>query len=181
MKLAEKIYTHRKRMGFSQEELAERLGVTRQAVSKWEVGTSVPELETVVALARTFGVTTDYLLSDEDPAPAQAAPESRPRPEGTYPDWLDHLPRSLGRIFRRYGWLGGAYIAFGGLLFTLMGLSVKNRTKQMFGDIDMELMMPGYRNPMDSMGTLVMVIGILLMAAGIGLALWLRHKGKKEE
>lgn len=181
MRLAEKIYTHRRRLGYSQEELAARLGVTRQAVSKWEVGTSVPELETVVALARTFGVTTDYLLSDEDPIPVSAAPENPPRPEQPYPDWVNHLPNRLSRIFHRYGWLGGVYVAFGGLVFILMGLVAKRNVRQMFGGIDMELLVPGYSNPMDNMANLVLIIGSLLMAAGIGLALWLRHRGRKDE
>lgn len=65
MILAEKITGLRKKQGWSQEELAEQLGVSRQAVSKWESATSVPDLERVLAMSRLFGVSTDYLLKDE--------------------------------------------------------------------------------------------------------------------
>lgn len=64
MKLGDKIYSCRKKAGLSQEALAEKVGVSRQAISKWEIGTAVPELGNVVALAKIFGVTTDWLLDE---------------------------------------------------------------------------------------------------------------------
>lgn len=73
MILAEKIAEERKRNGWSQEELAERLGVSRQAVSKWESAGAVPDLQRVIQLAEVFCVTTDYLLKDELERPAAAA------------------------------------------------------------------------------------------------------------
>lgn len=66
MTLAEKIIKLRKQQGWSQEELAEKLQVSRQSVSKWECGDSVPEIEKIVLLAQLFHVTTDYLLKEED-------------------------------------------------------------------------------------------------------------------
>lgn len=65
MIFADKLIQLRKKSGWSQEELAEQLGVTRQAVSKWEGGQSIPDLERLMALSRLFGVSTDYLLKDE--------------------------------------------------------------------------------------------------------------------
>lgn len=65
MILADKIITLRKKAGWSQEELASQLGVTRQSVSKWEGAQSVPDLDKVVQMSRLFGVSTDYLLKDE--------------------------------------------------------------------------------------------------------------------
>ena len=65
MILADKIIRFRKKAGWSQEELAERLGVTRQSVSKWEGAQSVPDIEKILQMSRIFGVTTDYLLKDE--------------------------------------------------------------------------------------------------------------------
>ncbi len=65
MILADKIINLRKKAGWSQEELAGRLGVTRQSVSKWEGAQSVPDIEKIVQLSRLFSVTTDYLLKDE--------------------------------------------------------------------------------------------------------------------
>ncbi len=65
MILADKIANLRKKNGWSQEELAEKMQVSRQAVSKWEGAQAVPDLEKILALSRLFGVTTDYLLKDE--------------------------------------------------------------------------------------------------------------------
>ena len=65
MILADKIILLRKRSGWSQEELAEKMGVTRQSVSKWEGAQSVPDLEKILRMSQLFGVSTDYLLKDE--------------------------------------------------------------------------------------------------------------------
>ncbi len=65
MILADKIIKLRKKNGWSQEELAEKMEVSRQAVSKWEGAQSVPDLEKILRLSNLFGVTTDYLLKDE--------------------------------------------------------------------------------------------------------------------
>jgi len=63
--LGDKIHHLRKVKGLSQEELASQLTVSRQAISKWELGESVPDTENVVQLSKTFNVSTDYLLNDE--------------------------------------------------------------------------------------------------------------------
>ncbi len=65
MIFAEKLMQLRKKAGWSQEELAEQMNVTRQSVSKWEGAQSVPDLEKMVRLSELFGVSTDYLLKDE--------------------------------------------------------------------------------------------------------------------
>lgn len=85
MNLADKIIALRKAKGWSQEELAERLDVTRQSVSKWEGAQSAPDLERIVRMSALFGVCTDYLLKDEmeeipaAPAGAEAEEGDRPR------------------------------------------------------------------------------------------------------
>lgn len=65
MKIGQKISACRKKRGMSQEDLAERIGVSRQAVSRWETGESVPDVEKIKALCRIFEVPADYLLFDE--------------------------------------------------------------------------------------------------------------------
>ncbi|TCO73114.1 helix-turn-helix domain-containing protein [Marinisporobacter balticus] len=65
MSLGEKIQILRKLKGLSQEELASALGVSRQALSKWECNTSIPDISKIVALSNYFSVSTDYLLKDE--------------------------------------------------------------------------------------------------------------------
>ncbi len=65
MIFADKLIYLRKKRGWSQEELAEQLNVSRQSVSKWEGAQSIPELEKIIKLSELFGVSTDYLLKDD--------------------------------------------------------------------------------------------------------------------
>lgn len=65
MILSEKIIRLRKKNGWSQEELAEKMNVSRQAVSKWESAQSIPDIEKILQLSSLFSVTTDYLLKDD--------------------------------------------------------------------------------------------------------------------
>lgn len=65
MRLEGKIMSLRKQKGWSQEQLAEQLGISRQSVSKWESGASVPDLDKIIKLSQIFDVSTDYLLKDE--------------------------------------------------------------------------------------------------------------------
>ena len=75
MIFADKLIALRKKAGWSQEELAQQLNVSRQSVSKWEGAQSVPDLDKIVQLSRIFGVSTDYLLKDELEAQETAEPE----------------------------------------------------------------------------------------------------------
>jgi len=67
MSFSEKIQILRKQKGISQEQLAEMLDISRQAVSKWELGESLPDVENIVKLSEIFGVSTDYLMKHESP------------------------------------------------------------------------------------------------------------------
>lgn len=68
MRFEEKIIHLRKQKGLSQEELAEQLGVSRQAVSRWELGQTLPDIPNLVQLCELFGVSADYLVKDEEQA-----------------------------------------------------------------------------------------------------------------
>ena len=85
MTFGEKLQALRKARGWSQEELATQINVSRQALSKWESGASVPDTENVIALSRLFGVTTDYLLLEGE-AVVQAAPAA------ATPPWRKNWP-----------------------------------------------------------------------------------------
>ena len=108
MKLPEKLLTLRKRSGLSQEALAEKLGVSRQSVSRWELGTAQPELGSLLPLCRLFGVPAEALLDD-----AQDLPEISPStPE-----------RKPLRNRRRLGWLAlGMGLLGNGVFFLLSRL-----------------------------------------------------------
>lgn len=157
MKLNEKIFYCRRKAGLSQEALAEELGVSRQAVSKWETGDAVPEISKLLSLAKTFDVTTDWLLSEEDPEePAYNYQEtvswesndtadsttSAERFEKAADDWMDRVPGVLGKMVKKFGWLAGVYIAAGGAGFTMLGLLAK---------IMVNSMVNGFNNTANSM------------------------------
>lgn len=77
MELYEKLYELRRASGMSQEELAEKLGVSRQAVSKWESGATQPELSKLIELSKLYSVSVDELLSLEHAKPEQMPPNRR--------------------------------------------------------------------------------------------------------
>ena len=92
MTLGQRISAYRKTLGISQEELGARLGVSRQAVSKWETGAAAPDMENLLALAREFGVSVAELTQTPEPTPRNA-PEAAESPASSSP------PR------RRGGWI----------------------------------------------------------------------------
>ena len=222
MNLSGKILYCRKKAGLSQEALAEKLGVSRQSVSKWETGEAVPELPKLVLLARAFGVTTDWLLSESEPEPETPEPAEPPVstakavPES---NWVESVPGVIGRLIRRYGWLYGVYTALGGLAFIVIGaiargvsLSMErsffgamNSVSPPFGGYGLDgglsgfgssttvwydsagnvISSPfgssgtsaGFTNPVAIVGTVVIVLGVLMLIAGIVLAVVLKKRG----
>jgi len=146
MNLSEKIYACRRRAGLSQEALAEKLGVSRQAISKWECGEAIPETAKLKGLAAALEVTVDWLLSEdplpEDPSepekeetvlhiPPQTDGYDAQTPRDTAPDWTERLPGFLRGMFLRWGWLAGVYVAVGGGLIMGIGALVKALCKAM--------------------------------------------------
>ena len=203
MKLSEKICYCRKKSGKSQEALAEQLGVSRQAVSKWETGEAEPELKKLRLLAEAFGVSTDWLLSDDEPQEEAESDFRTGQSAKSYPDWIDSLPGTLGRLLRRYGWLLGVYIAVYGAAFTLIGGLARFLSRKMFtllNDIDSSMFGDfsdgtviydefgnqmgnavadfASNNPVCIMGTVIMVIGIVAIIGGVILAIVLNKQSR---
>ena len=108
MILADKIIELRKKAGYSQEELAEKMGVSRQSVSKWEGALSIPDLDKILLMSDIFGVSTDYLLKDElgdeIPAPKEEISESHFRKVSMEEANANMLSEALGEAF--YGFAG---------------------------------------------------------------------------
>ena len=129
MKLNEKISYYRREQKMSQEELAAQVGVSRQAVSKWELGEASPDIGKLLALAKAFGVTTDHLLNEDEkperdtPAlPSQEVSAPPPPPPPSQAEQFSNLPGFLGKMVRRWGWLAGIYLALQGAGLILFGL-----------------------------------------------------------
>ena len=82
MEFHERLYEVRKNAGMTQSDLAERLNVSRQAVSRWEIGTAKPEFENLIAISNIFGVSIDYLLKGSvEIAATNTQPEQEQEPE----------------------------------------------------------------------------------------------------
>lgn len=94
MIFADKLITLRKKAGWSQEELAEKLNVTRQSVSKWEGAQSVPDIDKILQLSCLFGVTTDYLLKDDAAEPEYTEDDTSPLPRVTLAQANDYLAKA---------------------------------------------------------------------------------------
>ena len=115
MTFGERIQERRSILGMSQERLAELVGVSRQAVSKWEVGDALPDTDRLLPLARALGVTVDELLGGqrEEPVPQEKSSEPE-RPRKQEPGWFA----------LHWYWLGLIPVAWGCymLLNLLVGL-----------------------------------------------------------
>ena len=108
MTFGERLQALRQRAGMSQDALAERLGVSRQAVSRWERDETMPETDKVIALADLFGVTTDYLLR---PRPEETEQKAQ-MPPREKTDWME---RFLTFAKRKWYLLGWVLIVWGGI------------------------------------------------------------------
>lgn len=171
MKLSETILYCRKKAGLSQETLADMIGVSRQAISKWETGAASPEIEKILLLAKAFHVTADWLLSEDDPV-LQAHERVEPEKKDS-----DSIPRFMSRLVKKYGWLAGVYLLIMGSLVIAMGIFARISVKKMLPDwVDATLI---HNNPVYMMGMLFIVIGAVVMLAGVVLAVALKIKSKK--
>lgn len=115
MTMGQRIAQRRRQLGLSQEALADAVGVSRQAVSKWELDEAQPDATKIVLLAKTLEMTTDELLlgEAEEEKPAPQSPPAAPRP--------DHIGR-LEKFVRKHGYkVGYVLIAWGLALLLFAG------------------------------------------------------------
>ena len=192
MTLGERIAYYRKKAGYSQEGLAEQLNVSRQAISKWETGEATPDAERIIALAAVLGISTDtLLLGKEEPERPYMEAETVRQP-APMPEWLDHLPRHIGRLFREKGYIAGYIVAAQGLGVLLVGLlarfgfgsilSMQNSAWSSvgsWGSIDgMGSMSAAFRFPL-IFADIICVLGGIVIIGGVALAIiWKRRVDK---
>lgn len=190
MKLAEKIYQCRRKAGLSQDGLAELLDVSRQTISKWERGEAVPETAKLPGLAKAFGVTIDWLLSEEDSEPGEVLETRTSAASPNTVTWVDRIPGVLGKLIRRWGWLSGLYVTWLGLLLTFIGwlektvierIVLRAERTENFRELVEAGKVPQFIESYLAMFWGFIVIGVVLILAGIVFALVLRHWGKKGE
>lgn len=131
MAFAQRLQEVRRRSGLTQEQFAERLCVSRQAVSKWESGRGYPEIEKILYICSCYGVTLNELFDQELPSPSESsAPEPEPAPLPT-----ESLHRSLAAFFNnlapRNKWLAAGILAGVAALAGLIGLCLKGGSSDM--------------------------------------------------
>ena len=173
MTFGEKLQALRKAQGLSQEELAQRINVSRQALSKWESGASVPDTENVIALSRLFGVSTNYLLLNEVKAPGHVPAIAWPKPRKYL--LAAAIVGAVGLVAIRFIWAAMAasmFFSFGSDAWSFIG-----------NDSGFP---GGFMAPMIQHYTLLSVLNtvflVLLAAGGLGAAfyhpllrLWKKH------
>lgn len=195
MKLDEKIYLCRKKAGMSQEDLADALGVSRQSVSKWETGEANPDVTKIPQIANLFGVTADWLLSDEE----ETAPVEKTQQDRSWPNWVENLPGFLGNLVKRFGWLAGLRMAVSGGLFTGIGCLSRVMFRKMLSStgrfpvfspgmtemVVFDANFTGFQSNAWSMASLftgaIIGLGIVIMVAGIVIAWKLKKWGEGSE
>ena len=175
MTMGEKILNMRKARGWSQEELAERVGVTRQAVSRWESGSAKPDADKIIAVCDLFGVSADYLLRDMATGEAQrteqmgSCEEKRAKP-----------------------WIAWALTGFGAVtLFVLRILASVNRVyispvHELSSDGTVSIVHAGYYSTFGDYVKNNDLVWLTWMAAisiiaGAAWLLWLKYKRRKED
>lgn len=189
MTLGERIAYYRKKAGYSQEGLAEQLNVSRQAISKWETGEATPDAERIIALAAVLGISTDTLLLDKEESERPYTEAETVRQPAPMPEWLDHLPRHIGRLFREKGYIAGYIVAAQGLGILLVGLlarfgfgsilSMQNSAWGMMGSVgSMGSMSAAFRFPI-IFANILCVLGGIVIIGGVALAIiWKRRVQK---
>ena len=197
MTFGEKLLDLRRKNGMSQDTLADQLGVSRQAVSKWERDEAVPETDKIVRIARLFHVSTDYLLLD---GPEAEAPAPEPR---SAPSVLDRMLLQVERLVRRHGYkfgyvISGIGAAFSAIILGLRAwwLSSVQSMNDMMGNAMGSMGMTGgmfdsFQNTsqimMDNAATsganlllIGLIPGVLLIAAGIFVVVYGKKLSKQE-
>ena len=177
MTLGERIAYYRKKAGYSQEGLAERLGVSRQAISKWETGEATPDAERIIVLAAALGIYTE----------AETVRQPAPTPE-----WLDHLPRHIGRLFREKGYIAGYIVAAQGLGILLVGLLARFGFGSILSMQNSAWGMQGFWDNMSGMGgmsaafrfpiifaDILCILGGIVIIGGVALAIIWKKRGQQ--
>ena len=138
MSFGEKLQELRRRAGMSQDTLAERLDVSRQAVSKWERDETMPETEKLIRIAQLFGASLDELLLDREAPEPEPEPEPQPRPQPVYrPDYRSQVRRhgyKLGYVLMAIGAVICAFSLIMRLVWPAIGSSFVGSSQDLLSD-----------------------------------------------
>lgn len=174
MTLSEKLQNLRRAAGLSQEQLAEQLGVTRQAVSKWETGEGKPDIDNLLPLAKLLHTTVDYLLDDTANQPRAEEAQTPPRSQSVGRELWEQL-KAFGR---RWGWLGGYALALIGAVRFVTTAIVLFAGGTLLGDfLSMSFgIATGFGLAYYLIGIVQLAVYAAMIVGGIWLARWLKRK-----
>lgn len=185
MSLGQNIYRLRRSNRLSQEELALRIGVTRQAISKWELDETVPDTANLIALSDLFHTSIDDLIGRKH-GPSLNKPNEENSED--FSQKFDQFSESAGKIAKKHWAKIGYYLiyislplSFFGLVASMMASSVENSAFDFgFTDLDGFYMLPSpTTSPVSNFTGLILGLGILLFIAGIALVFYDRSKNAK--
>ena len=169
MKLHEKIISYRKKSGLSQEGLAEKIGVSRQAVSKWETGEALPEVTKLKTLAETFGVTVDFLLDETKDEYIPNHNRHRRTLSDRYLDsidsFVDKITINFPIFFKKHGWICGIVLIILGIYRILTCIFSFSTLSQITGIMGSYVSIPGTGFALLVTGS-QLLIGIALIIGG---------------
>lgn len=175
MNFGEKLQYLRKKKGMSQEQFAVQLGVSRQAVSKWELGESLPDTEKILLISKILGVTTDYLLNEEMDNKVFEQPPTYVKGESTI--------NVLSNLIKKKGYLAGYIISgYAALVFLLSSFSYWAFKKMLmppegfgvtYSDLPTQMKIPLYF----TIG--ISIIAIIIFIAGIVFALYFKKRNNE--
>lgn len=166
MSLGKNIYNLRKEKGYSQEELAHKCKVSRQAISKWEADEVMPDTNNLLMLSKIFHITIDELLENEV--------------HTAKPDTFDKSVRLVRKHWAKIGY----YLIYSGivaLVFYFLSRAMTSsflRSESMYGDFFNDFSNP-VADPFTFMSNFVLIFGIIILAAGIGLVIYDYRKNRK--
>ena len=171
MILADKIIENRKKNGWSQEELAEKLGVSRQSVSKWEGAQSMPDMKKILQLSEVFEVSTDYILKDEieDNIPSEIVPLDR----GLEEDSVRNVSMEEANAFLAFNERAAKMISTGVMLCILSPIIL----------IVMGGLAEAKRIPYNeyTVGMIGVIVLLVMVAAAVAMFVYCALKGKPYE
>lgn len=166
MTLAEKIAALRGERKLSQGDLAERLDVSRQSVSKWETGQAVPELDKIIRLADVFGVSVDELVRDGD----------KPQPEAPKPEVMERVVYVKQQLARTQ--IMGVVLLVLGLLSVMLGVAVSGNSGTYTALAGAGMVVLGLplllarKHPFAATGWVVLVVSCLILNPYTSVSPW---------
>ena len=170
MTFGEKLQKLRRESALSQEKLAEQLHVSRQAISKWELGTAAPDTDNIVRLSKFFQVPLEYLMLEDCTDPSQAIGwRAQPQTPPEVPQAPEKRPSRWAKAKPIWFVLAGILLE---LLSLFMSYGVQSRAWEMYGECYSDAYEYMFRLPL----SLLTLLGGVVIIFGFGVVAWQKYQ-----